>query len=191
MKVQVKYRSGRLDVFDTDSYTPAQPFGDACMQANYEVRFDDLERGLWLQAHFYEADPSFKEGLDDGVVPVGRRSMGWRFLLAEPGELDGVEQVLVDGERTLVRMGNGLVDVMRLDCASSLMLSDGGGPSLVSKLQGVVDALMGFDFGIDDEAASALVGANWESYVWAKEVQPSRQAEIDDEEEGWMDNEGD
>ena len=75
MRVQVKYRSGRLDVFDTDSYTPAQPFGDGCMLADYEVRFDRLEKGLWLQAHFYGADPRFKEDLGDGVVPVGRRSM--------------------------------------------------------------------------------------------------------------------
>ena len=117
--------------------------------------------------------------------------MGWRFLLAESGELDDVEQVLVDGERTLVRMGDGLVDVMRLDCALSLILSDGGGPSLASKLQGVVDALMGFNPGMDDEAASALVGANWESYVWAREVQPLRQVEIEGEEKGWMDDEGD
>lgn len=48
MKVQIKYRDGRLDVFDTDSYTPSQPFGDGCMLANYEVRFDQLEKGLWL-----------------------------------------------------------------------------------------------------------------------------------------------
>ena len=37
MKVQIKYRNGRLDVFDTDSYTPSQPFGDGCMLANYEA----------------------------------------------------------------------------------------------------------------------------------------------------------
>ena len=187
MKVQVKYRNGRLDVFDTDSHTPAQPFGDACMLANYEVRFDDLERGLWLQAHFYEADPSFKDGLEDNVVPVGRRSMGWRFLLAEPGELDEVEQVLVDGERMLIRMGESLVDVMRLDCVSSLLLSDGGGPSLASKLQGAVGVLMAFDSDIDDEAAAAFTGADWESYAWAREVQPLRQTETESEEEDWMD----
>lgn len=191
MKVQVKYRNGRLDVFDTDSYTPAQPFGDGCMLANYEVRFEDMEHGLWLQAHFYEADTSFKEGLDDGVVPVGRRSMGWRFLLAEPGELEDVEQVLVDGDRMLVRMGGGLVDVMRLDCASALLLSDGGGPSLASKLQGVVDALAMFDSNIDEETAAALAGADWESYAWAREAQLLRQTEIEGEEEDWMDREGD
>ena len=44
MRVQVKYRSGRLDVFDTDSYTPAQPFGDGCMLADYEVRLTALRR---------------------------------------------------------------------------------------------------------------------------------------------------
>ena len=90
MKVQIKYRDGRLDVFDTDSYTPSQPFGDGCMLANYEVRFDQLEKGLWLQAHFYETDPRFKEDLEDDVVPVGRRAMGaaplgWRrTVLGKP-----------------------------------------------------------------------------------------------------------
>ena len=128
------------------------------MLADYEVRFDCLEKGLWLQAHFYDADPRFKEDLDDGVVPVGRRSMGWRFLLAEEAELKEVEQVLVDGDRMLVRMGEGLVDVMRLDGASALLLSDGGGPSLASKLQGVVEALKAADPTMDDESALPLPG---------------------------------
>ncbi|WP_371298009.1 hypothetical protein [Paraeggerthella sp.] len=191
MKVQIKYRSGRLDVFDTDSYTPAQPFGDGCMLANYEVRFDQLEKGLWLQAHFYETDSRFKEDLDDGVVPVGRRAMGWRFLIAEASELGDVEQVLVDGDRMLVRMGEGLVDVMCLDSASALLLSDGGGPSLASKLQGVVDALRAADSTMDEESAAALAGSNWESLAWARELQPLQQTEIENEEEGWMDYEGD
>lgn len=191
MRVQVKYRNGRLDVFDTDSYTPAQPFGDGCMLADYEVRFDRLEKGLWLQAHFYDADPRFKEDLGDGVVPVGRRSMGWRFLLAEQAELKEVEEVLVDGVRMLVRMGEGLVDVMRLDGASALLLSDGGGPSLASKLQGVVEELKAADPTMDDESAAALAGSSWESLAWARELQPLRQIEVEGEEEGWMDREGD
>lgn len=191
MKVQIKYRDGRLDVFDTDSYTPSQPFGDGCMLANYEVRFDQLDKGLWLQAHFYETDPRFKEDLGDDVVPVGRRAMGWRFLIAEAGELEEVEQVLVDGDRALVRMGDTLVDVMRLDCASALLLSDGGGPSLVSQLQGVVDALRVLNDAMDDESAAKLAGASWEALAWARELQPLQQVEVDNEEEGWMDYEGD
>ena len=191
MKVQIKYRNGRLDVFDTDSYTPSQPFGDGCMLANYEVRLDQLEEGLWLQAHFYETDPRFKEDLDDGVIPVGRRSMGWRFLIAETGELDDIEQVLVAGDRALVRLGDALVDVMRLDCASALLLSDGGGPPLASQLQGVVEALRASNDAMDDESAAKLVGASWEALAWARELQPLQQVEIESEEEDWMDHEGD
>ena len=191
MKVQIKYRNGRLDVFDTDSHTPSQPFGDGCMLTNYEVRLDRLEEGLWLQAHFYETDPRFKEDLDENVVPVGRRTMGWRFLIAEAGELDDIEQVLVDGDRALVRMGDALVDAMRLDCASALLLSDGGGPPLASQLQGVVEALRASNDAMDDESAAKLAGASWEALAWARELQPLQQVEIDNEEEGWMDREGD
>lgn len=93
MKVQSNNRDGRLNVFDTDSRTQSQPFGGGCMLADYEARFGQLEKGLWLQTHFYETDQRFKEDLDDSVVPVGRRAMGWRLLLAEAGELEEVEQV--------------------------------------------------------------------------------------------------
>ena len=91
----------------------------------------------------------------------------------------------------LVRMGDGLVDVMRLDCASALLLSDGGGPSLASQLQGVVDALRASNDAMDDEAVANLAGASWEALAWARELQPLQQVEVDDEEEGWMDYEGD
>ncbi len=191
MKIQIKYADGRLDVFDTDSHTPAQPFGEGCMLADYELRFEDMGKGLWLQAHYYDADPSYRDDADEGAVPVARRSMGWRFLLAEAGELESVEQVLVDGERALVRMGEGLVDVMKLDIATALLLTDAGGPSLAGKLQGVVDALRASGAAIDDEAAAKLAGARWESLEWAREVQPLQQAETEGEEEGWMDYEGD
>lgn len=191
MKVQIKYAGGRLDVFDTDSHTPAQPFGEGCLLADYELHLEDMGKGLWLQAHYYDADPGFRENLAEGAVPVARRSMGWRFLLAEAGELDGVEQVLVDGERALIRMGEGLVDAMRLDRAAALLLSDGGGPSLASKLQGAVDALRASGAAADDEEAAKLVGAGWESLAWARELQPLQEIETDDDDEGWMDYEGD
>lgn len=187
----VKYRDGRLNVFDTDSCTQSQPFGGSCMLADYEVRFDQLEKGLWLQTHFYETDQRFKEDLDDGIVPAGRRAMGWRLLLAEAGELEEVEQVLVDSVNVLVRIGGSLLDAMRLDCASALLLSDGGGPPLASKLQGVVDSLSASDDAMDDETAAKLVGASWEAPARARELQSLQQVEADNEEEGWMEYEGD
>ena len=190
MKVQIKYADGRLDVFDTDSHTPAQPFGSGCLLADYELHFEDMDKGLWLQAHYYDADPSFREDAAEGTVPVARRSMGWRFLLTEAGELASVEQVTVDGERALVRMGESLVDVMRLDAATALLLTDAGGPSLASKLQGIVDMLRASGAAVDDEEAAKLAGAGWESLAWARELQPL-QAEVSNDDEKWMDYEGD
>ena len=56
---------------------------------------------------------------------------------------------------------------------------------------GVVEALKAADPTMDDEAAAALAGSSWESLAWARELQPLRQIEVEGEEEGWMDREGD
>ena len=112
-------------------------------------------------------------------------------IIQEDLDTDDIEQVLVDGDRALVRMGDALVDVMRLDCASALLLSDGGGPPLASQLQGVVEALRASNDAMDDESAAKLVGASWEALAWARELQPLQQVEIESEEEDWMDHEGD
>lgn len=66
-----------------------------------------------------------------------------------------------DGDRMLVRMGEGLVDAMCLGGVSALLPSDGGGPSLASKLQGVVEAPKAADPTMDDESTAALAGSAW------------------------------
>lgn len=54
-----------------------------------------------------------------------------------------------------------------------------------------VEALKAADPTMDDESAAALAGSSWESLAWARELQPLRQIEVEGEEEGWMDREGD
>lgn len=71
---------------------------------------------------------------------------------------------MADGDRAMVRMGGALVDAMKLDCAPTLLLSDGGGPSMASKLLGVVDALRNADEDLDDEASAKLAGGCWEFF---------------------------
>lgn len=44
---------------------------------------------------------------------------------------------------------------------------------------------------MDDEAVANLAGASWEALAWARELQPLQQIEVEIEEEGWMDYEGD
>ena len=55
----------------------------------------------------------------------------------------------------------------------------------------MVEALRTADLTMDDEEAAALAGSSWESLAWARELQPLRQIEVEGEEEGWMDREGD
>lgn len=57
--------------------------------------------------------------------------------------------------------GKGLVDAMCLGSVSALLPSDGGGPSLASKLQGMVEAPKAADPTMDDESAAALAGSAW------------------------------
>ena len=62
MKIEMAYRNGRVDVFDTMSFTAPSPLGKGNALTNFELRFDELgETGLWLAAHHYDADPSATE----------------------------------------------------------------------------------------------------------------------------------
>lgn len=47
------------------------------------------------------------------------------------------------------------------------------------------------DSTMDEESSAALAGSGWESLAWARESQPLQQIEVENEEEGWMDHEGD
>lgn len=45
------YRNGRVDVFDTMSFTAPSPLGKENALTNFELRFDELGiKGLWLAA---------------------------------------------------------------------------------------------------------------------------------------------
>ena len=99
MRIEMAYRNGRVDVFDTMSFTAPSPLGKENALTNFELRFDELGKtGLWLAAHHYDVDPSGTEDCPDDETPIARRRRGWRFLLAEASELDELEWVAVDGE---------------------------------------------------------------------------------------------
>ena len=59
MRIEMAYRNGRVDVFDTMSFTAPSPLGKENALTNFELRFDELGKtGLWLAAHHYDVDPS-------------------------------------------------------------------------------------------------------------------------------------
>ena len=59
MRVEVAY-PGRIEVFDTDRFTEAQPFAGKSMLADLALDHADVERrGLWLTAHCYAANDAY------------------------------------------------------------------------------------------------------------------------------------
>lgn len=119
MKVRAYYDNGRIDVFDTDSLTAAQPLGPAAALANFELRLDAVgDAGMWLEAHHYDVD--HRAPGEGGEAPAAPRRRGWRFLLAEREELDHVELVTADGEEVAFRLGGELVDAARFARAAAL-----------------------------------------------------------------------
>ena len=118
MRVEVAYR-GRIEAFDTDRFTEAQPFSGKSMLADLTLDYADVEKkGLWLTAHCYAANEAYRT--DGGEAPEARREKGWRFQLATPREAAGIESVTLDGSTVLARLFGELVDVARVDRACAL-----------------------------------------------------------------------
>ena len=177
MIVKVWYRSARLDVFDTQALGTQAAFGRNAILADMELGFDSLGDGLWLSAHYYDADPSYrKEGED---IPVARRKRGWRMLLAEAGEVASIERVTVDGEEALVRVGPDLVDAYRFNRTQESLLGYGRGGMNDSALamQGMLMSAIERTPG----EAAADIGFSPASLDWAARFQAGGGETIEEE----------
>lgn len=127
MRVEVAY-PGRIEFFDTDRFTEAQPFTGKSMLADLTLDYEDVDqRGLWLTVHCYAANEAYRT--DGEEVPEARREKGWRFQLATPKEAAEIESVSLDGSTVLARLYGELVDVTRIDRACFLFTGLGGSVS--------------------------------------------------------------
>lgn len=142
MRIQVRYQNNRLDLFDTASFTKPEPFDGVNMLTNFEVRVDKLgNTGLWLVAHQYEVAEAYAKTTDEGETPIARRKRGWKFLLAEAGELPGVESVAIDGQTTLMRIAGELADMVRFEQMCELWLPMPAGKSIAARAVLLFDTL--------------------------------------------------
>lgn len=127
MRIEIAYE-GRIEVFDTDRFTEAQPFSGKSMLADFTLDYEDAEKdGIWLTAHCYAANDPYRT--DGEEVPEARREKGWRFQLATPKETAAIESVAMDGSAVLARLFGELVDVARIDRACFLFTGLGGSVS--------------------------------------------------------------
>lgn len=189
MRVEVAY-PGRIEVFDTDRFTEAQPFTGKSMLADLTLDYEDAEKdGIWLTAHCYAANESYRE--EGEGVPEARREKGWRFQLATPKETAAIESVAMDGETVLARMFGELVDVMKLDRASALFAGPGG--PVASRIARLNDYLSNAD---ERLAASSVlmaeaIGVAPDVLEYAIAAEAAQMEPADDDESDWMEGYGD
>ena len=172
MRVEVAYR-GRIEAFDTDRFTEAQPFSGKSMLADLTLDYADVEKkGLWLTAHCYAANEAYRT--DGGEAPEARREKGWRFQLATPREAAGIESVTLDGSTVLARLFGELVDVARVDRACALFVGPGDDERLAAS-----QALM-----------AEAVGVTPLTLERAVEAEAAQEVPADDMEDDWMEGFG-
>lgn len=192
MKIEMVYRNGRIDMFDTMSFTAPNPLGKDNALTNFELRFDELGKtGLWLAAHHYDACPSYAEEYPEGETPVARRKRGWRFLLAEASEIAELESVAIDGEIALARILGEMVDVAQLRRNETLWLSSSS-RSVTEAIIDLFDALSvasQVDAALPPETVPGRCGCSEELVYRLKAAHPRQVAaeeENDEKEEDWL-----
>lgn len=121
-----------------------------------------MGKGVWVRMYWHEAADAYRDVVDGAGLPIARRRDGWSFLVADPGDVDVLDRLTLDGEMVLERMAGRLVDATRImrtyDAAEDL------GPRTVA-VHAHLEALMGDGAGGDpDEAICARMGmdaATW------------------------------
>lgn len=192
MRIEMAYRNGKIDVFDTMPFTAPSPLGKENALTNFEVRFDELGKtGLWLAAHHYDADPSCAEECPDDETPVARRRRGWRFLLAEASEVAELESVAVDGEVVMARILGEMVDVTQLKRSANLWLGSSGLSisETIVRLFDELSVVSQVDEGVPPDVVPKLCGCSEELVYRLKAVRPHQsddEEETNEQEENWL-----
>lgn len=110
MKLKLLYDTLRIEVFDTNELTEKKALGDRNLLTNYELRMDRIDGDrLWLEVLWYDASSKVKSDSPDGSLATARRTNGWRFLLADPEDMEHLVAVYLDDELVMWRESGELV----------------------------------------------------------------------------------
>lgn len=189
MRIQIRYKSNRMDIFDTISFTKAEPFDGVNMLTNFEVRVDELgNTGLWLIAHQYEISDAYAKSTEDGSTPTARRKRGWRFLLAESGELDSIESLSIDGQLVLMRVAGELADMVRFDQMCDLWLPSAGAKGIAQRALQLFDTLCRAfpELSANEDAVARMCGFSEHAICELREQNEQIKPDAQMEDESWL-----
>lgn len=191
MKIEMAYRNGKVDAFDTMSFTAPSPLEKGNALTNFELRFDELgKRDCGLPSVIMTSTPQAPRNAL-ATKRVARRRRGWRFLLAEASEVAELESVAMDGEGVLARILGEMVDMAQLKRSASLWLGSSG-LSIAETIVRLFDELLvvsQVDEGMLPDAVPRLCGCSEELVYRLKAVSPHQsgdEEETNEQEENWL-----
>lgn len=133
-----------------------------------------MGKGVWVRMYWHEAADTYRDVVDGAGLPIARRRDGWSFLVADPGDVDVLDRLTLDGEIVLERMGGRLVDAARM---MRTYAAEDFGPRTVAA-HAHLEALMGDGAeGDPDEAICSRMGmdaATWRAVDAAQAASRSR-----------------
>lgn len=147
------------------------------------------ESGLWLSAHFYDAG---QQETDAAAEPVAFRKRGWKFLLAEAGEVEEIEPFSVGGTVFLQQVLGELVCMEILNDNAAIWLGNPHGYSISQRIVALFNAIRGWMSveGADCEEIARKCGCDYSLITKLQALtmieQPLDDDEPDNAEENWM-----
>lgn len=135
-----------------------------------------MGKGVWVRMYWHEAADTYRDVVDGAGLPIARRRDGWSFLVADPGDVDVLDRLTLDGEIVLERMAGRLVDAARMMRTYAAAAEDFGPRTVVAHAH--LEALMGDGAeGDPDEAICSRMGmdaATWRAVDAAQAASRSR-----------------
>ena len=121
MVVKTFYKTGRVDVFDSQTMTDSTVFPSNVL-TNYALDIRDARQGpsLWLDIYYYDLDRSGSVGDGPRGLPIAPRRDACCCILADSDDLKELQWVTVDGTDAIARIGDQFVDCFKLETQSNL-----------------------------------------------------------------------
>ena len=167
MKMKLLYDDYRIEVFDTNELTEKKALGDRNLLTNYELRMDQIDGDrLWLEMFWYDASANVKSDNPDGPMPTARRTNGWRFLLADPADMERLMAVYLDDKLVMWRESGELVFGALFKLHEALYYTDEKTTSISRRAMYLHDYMKRKHPEIDDdpEAVCAVIGYPLDAY---------------------------
>lgn len=170
MKITVYYQTGKIDQFDTGTFTTQEPFKAEGINVTTELqlRLDLLkEEGLLLDIFWY--DLTAKSGVSSQNEEVGAtiahadRKPGRRVRLVSRSELAGIAKITCDNELLVWRQGSELINGIKFHGQEILCFSDTTTTSINQRAVAIFEYLQKANPGLSDEAVAQMMGYSYQA----------------------------